>query len=214
MTRSSLVDSVYRSLKNSIISLEAPPGTPLREAEVAEAHGASRTPVREALRRLQAEGLVTIVPGRGAAVASLSVSEVLDAYEIRELLEPYAVVQAVRKGIDPARARSLLERVKRRYDDPQTLEEIAENNVIDTEFHMLIAEASGNELLAKVLLDMRHRMERVLAHIGGGGRFRAASEEHQAILEAMLRGDGREAAEIMRVHLQNSKARMLDIPPR
>jgi len=204
-----LSDRVYLQLKEQINALKLRPGSPLREAELSRTFRVSRTPIREALRRLHAEGLVVIVNGRGASVGSVSLSDVLEAYEIRELLEPFAAAQAARRGVDPGEIRKFTDRLEQLRDSPRTPEELHEREVLDTELHTMIARAAGNELLARIVLDMRTRMQRVFAHLGGGGRFKEARQEHLQILRATQNRDGKLAAELMRLHLQRSKSRLL-----
>lgn len=211
MANPSLANAIYTRLRDSINSLELAPGAPLVETELAEMFKASRTPVREAIRRLEAERLVQVMPGRGAFVGTVSVREVLDAYEIRELLEPHAARQAVRGGIDPEEIRRLIACLDELKVEPEieTSEKLAEREALDRDLHRLIAEAAGNELLTKTVLDMLARRARVVAYLSRS-RSKEARDEHRAILHALLESDGERAAELLRRHLEASRRRLLE----
>lgn len=209
-----LADRVYYQLKEQIDSLKLLPGVPLREVELSRAFRVSRTPIREALRRLHAEGRVVIVGGRGASVGSVSLRELLEAYEIRELLEPFAAVNAARRGIDSVEVQRFIDRSERVTDTPSTAEELAQREAVDQDFHALITRVAGNELLARIVLDMHSRIRRVFAHLGGGGRFREGRQEHLQILRAIQNYDENLAAELMRTHLQKSKSRLFGVEAR
>lgn len=204
-TMASLAEEVYAQLKKEIVSHKLPPGTPLTEAGLAQSLGISRTPVREALRRLQAEGLVNIERGRGARVSEVSFREAMEAYEIRELVEPYAARLAV-SHLSPElaqRFRSMLDVLS----TPSLTSDKAVRWQMDRELHDLILEAAGNELLRLQVWDLRVRTDRAYAYVAEG-TLEASRQEHAQIVEAILRGDADAAEELMREHLANTKARL------
>lgn len=212
MVASSLSEKIYLHLKNSINSLELSPGTPLREADLANTFQSSRTPVREALRRLEAEGLIDFASGRGATVADVSVRDVLDAYEIRELLEPFATSRVAHNKANHEAIRDLLGRLETLSDNPHTPTELADRETFDKDLHLLIADLAENEQMAKIIHDMRTQVWRVFRIIGNRGqvRFRSGKEEHRAILMAILDGDGDLAADLMHNHLKESRLQLLN----
>jgi DNA-binding GntR family transcriptional regulator len=139
-------DYVYQELRHRIITKQLKPGQRLPEVNIAVQMGVSRTPVREALRRLASEGLVLVIPNSGARLASPNRREIEDAYVVREQLESLAVRLAVGR---------LSDRHLRRLEETVIAEERAfeEKNLelyleVNESFHRIIAEASGNRVLA------------------------------------------------------------------
>src|SRR5438034_614340 len=138
-----LWDGVYRRLKSDIITLKVLPGQPLRESQLAAQHGASRTPVREALRRLAYDGLVHIVANSSAVVAEISLREFLEITRVRELLEPYVASEAVGR-IDAATLADLEATFRRLQVTPRGEEAYRILNEADNKLHAALLEAAGN----------------------------------------------------------------------
>lgn len=208
--QNSLAEKAYLELKEAINRLELLPGHALREEDLARALRTSRTPIREALRRLHAEGLVIIEPGRGAAVGNVSVRELLDGYEVRELLEPFAALRAARNGLEGEDLARLKKRLARLPDEPGTSQDFAERRDIDRDLHNSIATATGNRILVRIVIDLQAQTMRVHMFLGARGRFQEAKAEHLSILDAIERKDGEGAAKRMREHLHRSKQRLLE----
>ena len=204
-TTSSLVEDVYTHLKEEIASGQLPPGAPLSELDLAESLGVSRTPVREALRRLQTEGLVDIQHGRGAQVSKVSFRDVVEAYEIRELVEPSAAHLAA-SHLD-SELRQRLRNVLDALTAPSLTADKLARWHMDRKLHDLILEAAGNELLRSWVWDLRMRTDRAYAHVADR-RLEVSRQEHVGVVEAILRGDADAAEELMREHLANTKARL------
>lgn len=204
-TTVSLAEEVYTRLKRDIVSHKLPPGTPLNELGLAQSLNTSRTPVREALRRLQAEGLVEIVRSRGARVSEVSFREASEAYEIRGLLEPHAARLAVERLTEES-ARSLRE-MRDRLNAPSLTSDTAVRWEMDRELHDLILETAGNELLRSLVWDLRVRTDRAYAYLAEGA-LAASRREHVHILEAILSKDANAAEESLRTHLVNSRSRL------
>ena len=195
-TRAEWVDGLLRS---AILQGEFLPGEKLYAERLAERWGVSPTPVRETFQRLAGEGLVVIEPQRGARVAPLSVEEATEVYELRLLLDPVAVEQSVTAGgLDPsfgteveAARRALVARHRSAaaYHDAHRA------------FHLaLVARCPNGRLVQQVAQLMAHSQR---FHAVGAVTARATNpaDEHLALCEAAVAGDGRGAAEILRVHL-------------
>jgi DNA-binding GntR family transcriptional regulator len=180
-----------------------PPGASVNELEIAEALGISRTPVREALRLLEREGLVMRYPNRGARVTQLSLRGVLDIWQIRELLEPAACRLAAGR-ID----RVALARIERTIRSLRTrdagLEAFELHHRSDVELHGLILRAADNATLREVV-EMLHERIAQVRMVNSPARFRRSVAEHLAIIGALKAGDGPAAADEMRRHLANAR---------
>lgn len=205
MTRSSLAEDVYICLKEDIISAKLPPGTALIEGSLAESLGISRTPVREALRRLEKDGLVDIEHGRGARVSEVSFRDAIEVYEIRELIEPYAARLAASR-LTPELAQHL-RKMLGVISEPSLTSDISVRSQMDRELHDLILEAAGNEMLRTLVWDMRVRTQRAFAYVAQMG-LKVTQQEHVQLVEAILRRDADTAEQLMRQHLANAKARL------
>jgi DNA-binding GntR family transcriptional regulator len=205
----SKADLVHRQLREEIELGELAPGTPLSELSLVERTGASRTPVREALRRLAAEGLVDLVPRQGARVSRVSLQSVRDLFDFRTLLEPAAVRQATEAAAgDPAlrRAftsmRSEFARIQRRA--PSQARSRAFYELADR-FDWAVIGATRNEHLRRTIAELRPHTARLrnLSHVDPQ-RVDVSVDEHLVICDALLRGDADEAAEQTAEHLARS----------
>ncbi|HVL75479.1 MAG TPA: GntR family transcriptional regulator [Noviherbaspirillum sp.] len=198
-------EEAYQKMREAIQSGALRPGTRLREVELAEWLGSSRTPVREALNRLQTEGLVVHEPRRGMIIAELDHSMVSELYFMREVLEGTAARLAARHASDVeiAMLREIAER-DRQLDDPVKL---ARNNRM---FHETLYRAAHNRYLLKTL----SLLQESLALLGPTtlalpGRAGTAYEEHNALVGAIERHDADAAEELSRAHIRSAhRARM------
>lgn len=200
-----VADVVYEQLKGKIFKKELLRGQRLPEAATARQLGVSRTPVREALRRLESEGLVQVVPGLGACLASPSRQEIIDTCEMREILEVEAIRRASQR-ITPLQLYMLQERIdsERRLFDVKDLETYLQNN---DSFHIIIAEASGNCMLAEYIKNILSRsvVQMILSEQPLNFDTDTGPDEHVAILEALKSRDAERCAACMREHLRCSK---------
>lgn len=202
---------VYAQLRAEIEAGALAPGTPLGELALVALTGASRTPVREALRRLAADGLVELTPRQGARVSRVSLRSVRDLYALRTLLEPEAMRQAAQaSSADPAlrtqltRLRAELVRSRRRRPSPARSAAFYE---LADRFDWAVVEACGNEHLQRVLADLRPHTARLrnLSHTDPQ-RIEASVVEHLRMVDALLAGDGDEAAAACAEHLAQGMA--------
>lgn len=205
-------EAVYERLKGDIESLRLRPGARLSEVQLGEELGASRTPVREAIRRLAREGLVDFVPGEVARVAAISLGGVRALFEFRMLLEPRAAASVATAGVADERVlvpfRALLERLEEFDESFRALDAVAQTRSFQefyevTEgFDQAVIAACRNTYLARTIRDLRSETVR-LRHLSHSGprRMLTSMEEHRAMLKAIVRGDAQAAEAAGRHHL-------------
>lgn len=208
--RSTRVDNAYERLKTEILNGQLPPGFQAPEPDIATRLGMSRTPVREALIRLEADGLVGLVPRRGAKVLPISLQDICEIYEILSALEALAAGTACGKASDETLAQ--IEDVLTSADAALERQDIEAWAIADDRFHRLIAKASGNlRLEAEIegFLDQVYRANTVLLRLNKAPASNAA--DHRKMLEAIREGDTDSAAETARVHRLNGLIRMKNV---
>ncbi len=207
----SKAELVHRRLKEEIELGELAPGTPLSELWLVERTGASRTPVREALRRLAADGLVDLVPRQGARVSRVSLQSVRDLFEFRTLLEPEATRQATAAAAADAEVRRTFvalraEFVRLQRRSPSHPRSRAFYDAADR-FDWAIIRATRNEHLRRTIADLRPHTARLrnLSH-ADPQRVEVSVAEHLRMCDALLAGDADEAAAAAADHLTGSLA--------
>jgi DNA-binding GntR family transcriptional regulator len=200
---STATSRAYDHLKQAILDRAYPGGALLSEGEVAAQVGVSRTPVREALLRLETEGLVRLYPKRGALVLPVSPQEITDVLETRELVETFTAGRAA-LGPDLAERLSGLLDAMREHSGAVDTRGFAD---ADRSFHRALVAAAGNEILTQLydsLRDRQLRMGRVTAD--DPVRAAAATREHEEILAAVRSGDRRRLRAAIHRHLQTTGA--------
>ncbi|MDX6212787.1 MAG: hypothetical protein QOF82_1874 [Frankiales bacterium] len=199
-------ERAYQHLKQRILSREYAGGSLLTEGEVADAVGVSRTPVREAMLRLSAEGLLRLYPKRGALVVSLGADEVRDILEAREMLETHAV-ELVLDVADDALVQELSERLgdMRRF---AAVRDVPGFIQADRDFHRAMVAAGGNDILTKLYDSLRDRQLLVGAVLmrGAPARISSAVHEHADILDAVTTGDRTALRQAVMTHLATVSA--------
>ncbi|MET7399671.1 GntR family transcriptional regulator [Dactylosporangium sp. NPDC005572] len=207
-TGAALVDDLAERIRNRIMTGEIPIGAQLRQAELANDFGVSRTPVREALRQLQTSGLIEVLPNRGAVVSVPAPWDVREAYEVRAELEALAAARAVRRI-----TRDEVERLRAANQEMYDYSSARSNGAAPDEpdhrrnndlFHTLIASIAGNARLAKAINDINETFPRNVSAqlVVSDSRHRDENfREHERILQALADGDAERAAEEMRQHV-------------
>lgn len=199
----SRADEAYERLKRMVFEHELPPGSRISEAQVARQLEMSRTPVREALARLESEGILTGAPGRGFLVADLTVDDLVDIYRVRAVLDGLAAEEAASRAtrVDIARLEDLYDAMSQASAAGRD-QELARLN---SEFHALIAEISGNSYLQAMLEDIREVFEwfRSTA-LSLPGRRDTAHDEHGRMIEALRAGDAETARRLAQGHVQRA----------
>jgi len=199
-----LRDVVYNTLRKAILKGEFQPGERLMEIMLANRLGVSRTPVREAMRQLENDGLVIMVPRKGAQVAKITRRELYDVLEVRKSLEILAVEKACER-ITKEQEEAIIEAEKafRQLVDTDDITAIAE---ADVAFHDVIYEAAGNRRLTQILSNLREQMYRFrVEHLKNKSSRAALADEHLAIMEAVLKQDSDRAKYLTGVHIDNQK---------
>ena len=211
MTGPSKADQVHALLKEQIELGELAPGAPLSELSLVARTGASRTPVREALRRLAAEGLVDLAPRLGARVSRVSAQNVRDLFEFRRLLEPAAIRQATETAaVDPAVRRTFADMragFARIQERAPSLERSRAFYELADRFDWTIIDSTRNVHLRRSIAELRPHTARLrnLSHLDPQ-RTDVSVAEHLAICDALLAGDADEAAAAITDHLAQSLA--------
>jgi DNA-binding GntR family transcriptional regulator len=210
-SRSSLAEHAYRKLKEGILASTYPPGFTATEAEIAARLSMSRTPLREALLRLQAEGLIEVTPRHGLHVLPLYAADLREIYELLGCLEATAAEMLAKRGLpaDSIEFRDLEEinermRLALEQGDRRTWA------TMDERFHRCLVEQCGNERIRRVVFnvwDQSHRARMLAAPLRTIPT--ESYKEHRAVLEAAKRGDDRVAYELHRAHRHRGMVEIL-----
>jgi DNA-binding GntR family transcriptional regulator len=200
--RRKVTDWVYEELKNAIVDLRLAPGDPLREATLAERLGVSKTPIREALTRLEQEGLVETTSFKGAVVTGYSRQDLLEIYELRELLEDAAVRAAAESMTDEDREH--LDRISRESRQLQRGDKTAKLSALISDFDALLFDQVRNHRIRVLIENLRAHLTRI-GHLTAEipGRIDASVDEHEKIVEAIAARDPQLAEQRMREHIRS-----------
>lgn len=218
----SLADEIAFRVESAILDGTYPPGSRLIQDELCERFGVSRTPVREALRKLQARNLVNVIPNKGATVIVPTEREVREAYDVRSELEGYAcelasrrVSDAMLRELDAVQERIVLfvrELERIRGDNAQLGRLHVQLNAANDEFHKIIHERAGNERLLRIVTDLARVFPKEFFWRG----LRSPEEtrtlnldEHDVIRSALAAGDADAARQAMREHILHARSVLL-----
>ncbi|MFN3699082.1 MAG: GntR family transcriptional regulator [Dictyoglomus sp.] len=200
---------VYEIIRDAIVSGKLPPGTKLTVDDLSKELGVSRTPVKEALVRLEREGLVENIPRRGMYVAQINIEDALEIYELREILEGFAIRKAAER-IDEESLKILKELLNRGENYIHKSNFKSYSN-IDEEFHKILWNISGNKRLFKILENIRSVIRLLMSSsVNLPGRAQASLLEHKKILFALEKKDPDLAETYMREHISNVKKVVLE----
>jgi DNA-binding GntR family transcriptional regulator len=198
-----LSDRIRNALTDAISSGELAPGAMLDEQQLADRYGASRTPVREALRQLAASGMVEMRPRRGVIVRRVTAEEVMDMFETMAELEAVCVRLATYR-ITPLE-RSRLLRIHEASETAVATDDVDAYDRLNREFHEAIYRAAHNDFLAEQAIAVRMRLNAFRRmQLRQERRLSRSREEHSAVMRAIAEGDGEEAARRMRAHMLNA----------
>lgn len=201
--RYSLRGRVFESIREDILNGRYEQDTELKEATIGAELGVSRTPVREALRQLELEGLVTIIPSRGAHVNRITAKDVEDIYVIRSMLEGLCTRWAT-EHITQEQLENMEETLclSEYHTGKKNFEKLYE---LDSQFHEQLYEAGGSRILNHVLSDFHDYVKRARkASISAEDRSIHSTEEHRAIFEAIREKDADRAEELAREHVKHT----------
>jgi Transcriptional regulators len=201
LKKESLRDRSYSIIKKKIVSCEYPPGTFLTEQGLIEEVGTSRTPIREALTKLENEKLVRVVPKRGILVSNLSLGSINDIYEVRKLVEPY-IIKTWGADIEPHRLAEYKTKLVEMKDNRSNEEKYQ----LDDQLHRFLSSCCTNAYLVQ-LLDRVYDQNSRIRIISGklSRRLRDTQAEHLAIIEPLLEKRYAEASKAMARHLASSQ---------
>jgi DNA-binding GntR family transcriptional regulator len=210
----SLAERAYVDLREEIIDVSLPPGTLLREDELMQRLGVGRTPVREAVQRLQRDGFVTVIPRRGTLVSEISITDLAAIYEVRKQLESWASRLAAERALesDKAQARALLAELEAltAHDDYATL------LAVDRRIHRFVYSATKNAFLAETL-DQYHNLSLRILHVAMKRyppltpRLDDVVAEQRTMLDAVCRGDGDTAERVAIAHISTFERAIREI---
>jgi len=198
-----LSQKVYRILKERIIKGNLKPGEKILEVNIAEQLGVSRTPIREALRELAAEGFVKMIPNQGMVVSNVSIEDIKEVLQIRKLLEGFAASIAAKK-INKGEIKKL-EKIIEKMNISISKDDVLVYSDLNGEFHNLILKVCGNKRLIKICANLSgsdHRF-RIRALRDNSERLKYSLKEHQEIVDALKKEDSEQAARRSKKHIKN-----------
>lgn len=204
----SLRARVFKALEEDIINGKLQPGDSLIETKLSEELGVSRTPIREAIRQLELEGLVKIYPNKGAVVLGVSAQDIEDIYTIRTMIEGLAARWAAEK-ITPEEIEALNESVEllEFYTNKNDMQHLQK---LDSKFHEIIYEACKSKPLKHTLSTFHHYIQRArVTSFETPGRAKKALEEHKAILQAIIDRDAERAERLTCEHVKNASKNLI-----
>lgn len=197
-----LRDVVFNTLREAILKGDLKPGERLMELQLASKLGVSRTPIREAIRMLEQEGLAVTTPRKGAEVAKMTLKDMEDVLEIRDALDELAVRIACQKISDEQLKQ--LEDMKELFEKSTQTGNVKKIAEADVTFHDVIYEATGNPKLVTLLNNLREQVYRYrVEYIKDPKNYPTLIAEHEAILESLKTRDVKNAVEAMHVHVAN-----------
>lgn len=204
-----LRDVVFNTLREAILKGELEPGERLMEIALAQKLGVSRTPIREAIRKLELEGLVVMAPRKGAEVAEITLKDLRDVLEVRKNLEELAVELACKKATEAD-----IEEMKAAHEEfiktisQKDLTVIAE---ADVKFHDVIYKITGNKRLIQILNNLREQMYRYrLEYIKDEKKRMIVTDEHLQIIEAIEDKNVDSAKNYIQVHIINQEKTIVE----
>lgn len=205
-----LRDLVTENLRQAIVKGVFPPGSRLMEIQLATEMGVSRTPVREAIRKLELEGLVVMIPRRGAYVANLSIKDISDVYEIRTALDELAARLAAERINDEE-----LEELQRdlvlfeRYAEERDVNKIVE---LDGAFHDVLYRASRNDRLVGIISNLREQITSIRGRsMLYPGRLKKTIDEHREIVDCIAQRDPDKSERAVRRHMEQAERTLLKL---
>jgi DNA-binding GntR family transcriptional regulator len=209
--RESQAEKAYRALRRLILANELPAGAQLLEQEAALRLGMSRTPVREAMVRLQQEGMVEIRPRHGMRVLPVSVQDMRDIYEILTELEAMAARHAAERGVDEA-ALARLDAAVDAMDKALAADDLEAWALADSEFHTLLVAAAGNRRLQAAVsnvVDQSQRVRRLTLRLRA--KPVASNQDHRAVVAAIRARDHAAAHRIHYRHRQENGRMLIEL---
>ena len=205
-----LRDVVFNTLRQAILRGELKPGERLMEIQLANKLGVSRTPIREALRKLELEGLVNMVPRKGAEVADITEKSLRDVLEVRKALEVLSVQLACEKITEEEIEE--LKRVAERFKDTLDDQDVTKIAEADVAFHDVIYTATDNQKLILLLNNLREQMYRYrVEYLKKEEAYPQLIAEHEELIDNISKRNKEEATRIMCEHIDNQVATVINV---
>lgn len=205
-----LREVVFESVRGAIISGMLKPGERLMEVQLAEKLGVSRTPIREAIRKLELEGLVIMIPRKGAYVADLSIKDITDVLEIRATLEGLASGLAALRITDEEIEQLNLNAIQ--FSDAIEADDFEGIVHADMEFHDNIFKATRNEKLLQINNNLREQVQRFrIMYINKSNKSKDLAKDHFEIAEAISKRNIAKAEKIAKIHIENAEKYILNM---
>jgi DNA-binding GntR family transcriptional regulator len=201
-------DDVYSALREKILTCELVPGQRLAVDAIAQQMGVSRTPVKEALGRLSAEGLIEILARRGTFVSQIHPADIRESFQVREALEVKAC-ELLEGKIDADRM-NVLRELNEKLATPGV--SLADNAALDARFHQLLVEYSGNRLLLDLYMQLSAHLQIARIHYRSENwrnRLPLAHGEHAVIIDALSENHIAKAKDLLKKHIRASMERMI-----
>ena len=205
-----LRDVVFNTLREAILKGELKPGERLMELQLAAKLGVSRTPIREAIRMLEQEGLAVTIPRKGAEVARMTEKDMEDVLEIREALDELAAkIACTRMTEDQLKQ---LETIKETFVESTRSHDVKRIAEADVSFHDVIYEATGNPKLVSMLNNLREQIYRYrVEYLKEEKNYPTLIGEHEAIVEALYARNQDEVVRAMHTHIENQASAVKEI---
>lgn len=205
-----LRDVVFNTLRQAILRGELKPGERLMELHLADQLGVSRTPIREAIRKLELEGLVNMIPRRGAEVARITEKNLKDVLEVRRALDAFSCELACDR-ITPAET-EMLRQACEEFEQATRSRDAAVIAKADVKLHNIIVLATGNDRLMEMINNLSEQVYRYrFEYIKDTSNYEKLVEEHRIIYESILRKDKKTAAEMAKTHIDNQEQSILKL---
>ncbi|MCX2860838.1 GntR family transcriptional regulator [Paucibacter sp. PLA-PC-4] len=205
-TALSATDRIADSITQAIVERRLMPGTKLAEQQIADIFQVSRTLVRQALNQLSRDRLVTLEPARGAFVAQPSVEEARQVFEVRKMLEA-AMISQLAATVTKAQIAQLRAHLKAEREAVAHTDVSGRTRLL-ADFHVILARMQGNEVLAQLLTDLLSRSSLIALMYQSSHSAAESQAEHEAIVDALERGDKKAALKLLEAHLGNVEANL------
>lgn len=203
-----LRDVVFKKLRRAILLEELKAGERLTEIRLADRLGVSRTPIREAMRKLELEGLVVMVPRRGAVVAKISEKNLRDVLEIRRVLDILCARLACERMSEEAKEK--LNTACQDFEEAVKSGDLRDVAQKDVALHNIIIEATGNLTLQQMLDNLAEQMYRYrVKYLKDDSQYQTLSREHRAICKSIMSGDQETAVRLAKEHIDNQETAII-----
>lgn len=204
-----LRDVVFNTLRNAILTGELEPGERLMEIKLAQKLGVSRTPIREAIRKLELEGLVVMTPRKSAEVARITKEDLTDVLEVRRVLECLAIDLSCENVTEEEIA--LMEENLVRFRKAISKNDVKEIALIDVDFHEIIYKSTKNKRLIQILNNLREQMYRYrMEYIKDKETRENLAKEHRLIIDTIISKDNEAGKKAILDHINNQEATILE----